>query len=64
MEFFPAIGAIVVAILEIISIHDIRDRLEKDHPEVSSRDYYPSYYLMILLIVAEIGFLIRSIFNH
>ncbi len=64
MEFFPAIGAIVVAIIEIISIHDIRDRLGKDHPEVSSRDYYPSYYLMILLIVAEIGFLIRSIFNH
>ena len=64
MEFFPVIGAIVIAILEIISNHDIRDRLEKDHPEVSSRDYYPSYYLMILLIVAEIGFLIRSIFNH
>ena len=59
MDTLPCIAAIVIAAVQIFCNNGDRERLEKDHPELS-RDYAPSNVLMIILLIGEAVYLIKS----
>ena len=61
MDHLIYIAAVLIPVIEIISHRDIRQRLAKNHPEVSERDYYPQDYLMFVLLVVGIVSLILKL---
>lgn len=61
MEYTPYLAAIILSVLEIIGHRDIRERLERDHPEVNENNYYPSDAFMYILLIAEIILLVTRI---
>lgn len=55
--------AIVISLVQIFCNNGNRENLERDHPEVSLRDYGPSNVYMIILLICEVIILIISFFR-
>ena len=61
MEYTPYLAAIIISVFEIIGHRDIRERMRKDHPDVSERDYCPSDIFMYILVIVELVLLVTKI---
>ena len=59
MDNLPIFAAIAVCLVQIFCNNGEKERLQKDHPELVN-DYAPSNAFMIILLIVEIGFLIKS----